>query len=127
MLGLRSRKKPLVCVHCGQEITRGQEIREFRGFKWRSYHETCAAEAGLIDEDEFGWPLRGPENAETATSSRGFRQGTFPHAGPSESSYSTHSLGAVCVALSGRLCEFRRVFLRVVPSRSWARHKEAAG
>jgi hypothetical protein len=49
------------------------------------------------------------------------------HARASESRYSTHSLGAVCVALSGRLCECRRVFLRVVPFRLWARRREAAG
>jgi ribosomal protein S26 len=59
--GFRWRKKPLVCVDCGREITRDQAIRVFRGFRWRNYHETCAAEAGLIDAEEFGWPLRGPE------------------------------------------------------------------
>ncbi len=61
MPGFRWRKKPLVCVHCGREITGGQAIRVFRGFRWRNYHETCAAESGLIDEEEFGRRLRGPE------------------------------------------------------------------
>lgn len=50
-----------MCARCGREIPRGENISVFRGFRWARYHETCAAAAGLIDDDEFGRPLSGPE------------------------------------------------------------------
>jgi hypothetical protein len=58
------RKKPIICSRCGGEIPRGEYIAQSRSFlppRWDRFHETCAAAEGLIDADEFGWPLRGPE------------------------------------------------------------------
>ena len=60
------RRKPFVCVRCGQVITRGQEIGVLRLLRWNRYHETCAEEEGLIDRDEFGRPLLGPRKTDGA-------------------------------------------------------------
>ncbi len=61
----RTRKR-LVCAHCGREIAPEEhglsQLGSLLPPKVERYHETCAAEAGLIDEDEFGWPLRGPRS-----------------------------------------------------------------
>jgi hypothetical protein len=61
---LRRTRKTLVCAHCGREIAPEEhgisDIPLNRPWKIERYHETCAAEAGRIDEDEFGRPLSGP-------------------------------------------------------------------
>jgi hypothetical protein len=55
-----------VCARCGQEIPRGEQISSLRLFGWTHFHETCAEQEGVIDADEFGWPLRGPKPPDDA-------------------------------------------------------------